>query len=574
MPGIIAGYWGRKLEELEGGEGGRRSEPPDYARWREETLEPWERATGMRSRGARTPSGVELREVYVPGDAGDPGMPGEYPYVRGVYPNMYRGRPWTMRMFSGYGTPEQTNRRLRYLVSHGETGLSLAFDMPTLYGYDPDHELAEGVVGVDGVSVSTLRDMEVIFRGIDISRVSTSMTINAPAQVLLAMYVALADARGVPRAALSGTTQTDMLKEFIAQKEFVYPPEVHMRLIRDMMEFCTREMPRWNWISVSGYHIREAGATALQEAAFTLADGFQYVEMGMEAGMDVDEFAPRISFFFDSGINLLEEVAKFRAARRVWATAMREKYGARDERSLRLRFHAQTSGYTLTWQQPLVNIVRTALEALAAVLGGTQSLHTNAYDEAYAVPTAAAAKLALRTQQVIMDETGVADLVDPLGGSYYVEWLTDRMEEGIYRYLEEIERIGGVIEGIRKGYFQREIARSAYERELRLRRGEEVMVGVNRYREPEGRGSIRFLRVDPSRTREAQVRRLEEVRRARDDRRVREALSRYRDALERDENVMPHLIEAVKAHATLQEIMDVGRELYGRWREPEILRIL
>ncbi|HEU16983.1 MAG TPA: methylmalonyl-CoA mutase, partial [Nitrososphaeria archaeon] len=273
----------------------------------------------MRSRGARTPSGVELREVYVPGDAGDPGMPGEYPYVRGVYPNMYRGRPWTMRMFSGYGTPEQTNRRLRYLVSHGETGLSLAFDMPTLYGYDPDHELAEGVVGVDGVSVSTLRDMEVIFRGIDISRVSTSMTINAPAQVLLAMYVALADARGVPRAALSGTTQTDMLKEFIAQKEFVYPPEVHMRLIRDMMEFCTREMPRWNWISVSGYHIREAGATALQEAAFTLADGFQYVEMGMEAGMDVDEFAPRISFFFDSGINLLEEVAKFRAARRVWA---------------------------------------------------------------------------------------------------------------------------------------------------------------------------------------------------------------------------------------------------------------
>jgi methylmalonyl-CoA mutase N-terminal domain/subunit len=559
------GYWRSRLR-------GPPGEPEDYARWRAEVLGPWEAATGLRTRSAKTPSGIELREAYTAGDAGNPGMPGEYPFTRGIYPNMYRGRRWTIRMFSGYGTPEQTNRRLRYLVSHGETGLSLAFDMPTLYGYDPDNELAAGVVGVDGVSVSTLRDMEVIFRGIDISGISTSMTINAPAQVLLAMYAALADERGVPRSSLSGTTQTDMLKEFIAQKEFVYPPEVHMRLVRDMMVFCTREMPRWNWISVSGYHIREAGATALQEAAFTLADGFHYVEMGIEAGLSVDDFAPRISFFFDSGINLFEEIAKFRAARRVWATAMRERYGARDERSLRLRFHAQTSGYTLTWQQPMVNVVRTALEALAAVLGGTQSLHTNAYDEAYAVPTSAAAKLALRTQQVIMEETGIGDVADPLGGSYYVEWLTDRMEEGIYRYLDEIEGIGGVMEGIRKGYFQREIARSAYERELRLKRGEDVVVGVNKYRE-EG-AAIRFLRVDSDRVREAQIRRLNEVRGGRDRARVERALSDYRAALERDRNVMPYLIEAVKAGATLQEIMDVGRELYGGWREPEILGIL
>lgn len=566
------GYFRKKLEALE-----RPRRGDVFTSWEKGVLFPW--LGGSRRSERQTPSGIALKEFYLEEDLGEGlqerlGMPGTYPFTRGIYPNMYRGKVWTMRMFSGYGTPEATNRRLKYLLRHGETGLSIAFDMPTLYGYDPDHPLAEGVVGVDGVNVASLADMMALFKGIRLDSVSTSMTINAPAQVMLMMYVATAKAQGAEPSSLSGTTQTDMLKEFIAQKEFVFPPEAHMRLIRDMMVYCTREMPKWNWISVSGYHIREAGANALQEAAFTLANGFYYVELGIDAGLKVDEFAPRISFFFDSGIYFFEEIAKFRAARRVWATVMKEKYGAKNPRSLWLRFHTQTSGYTLTWQQPMNNIVRTAVEALAAVLGGTQSLHTNAYDEAYAVPTASAAKLALRTQQIIAEETGVADVVDPLGGSYYVEWLTDEMERGIYRYLDEIERIGGVVEGIKRGYFQSEIAKTAYEREKRLKELREVMVGVNKYVERE-RPFKRFLRVNPKEVAEHQVARLRHVEETRDQERARDALDSLRRALEKEEeNAMPHILRAVEAYATLQEIMDVGRGVFGEWREPDILKAL
>jgi methylmalonyl-CoA mutase N-terminal domain/subunit len=475
-----------------------------------------------------------------------------------------------MRMFSGFGTPKDTNRRLKYLLSKGETGLSIAFDMPTLYGYDADDERASGEVGKCGVNVSSVDDMERLFSGIPLGQVSTSMTINAPAAVLMAMYLAIAEVQGVPFRKLRGTTQTDILKEYIAQKEWAFPPEAHMRLIRDMMVYCTRNVPQWNYISISGYHIREAGASALQELAFTLADGFSYVDLGISAGLPVDSFAPRLSFFFNSTMNFFEEIAKFRAARRIWATVLKEKYGAKDSRSLLLRFHTQTSGASLTWQQPLNNVVRTAIEALAATLGGTQSLHTNAYDEAWALPTEESAEVALRTQQVIAEETGVADVVDPLGGSYYLEWLTRELEQGAYAYFDKIEKLGGVIGAIKSGYLQREIADTAYESQKMIEEKRNIIVGVNDFKVVE-KQPIKTLKID-EKAQHSQKEALAVLRRTRDAASVKSALAELRRNLRNQEaNSMPSLVKAVKAGSTLGEIMQVGREIYGPWQEPMVI---
>ena len=475
-----------------------------------------------------------------------------------------------MRMFSGFGTPEDTNARLKYLISHGETGLSIAFDMPTLYAYDCDNKRANGEIGKCGVNVSSLKDMEVIFDGIDLSKVTTSMTINAPAAVLTAMYFSIARKQGLSLDRIGGTVQADILKEYIAQKEWIYPPEAHIRIIRDMMIYCTENVPKWNYISISGYHIREAGSSAVQELAFTLADGFYYVEMGKKAGLDVDQFAPRLSFFFNSSINFFEEIAKMRAARRIWATALKEKYGARTKRAMMLRFHTQTSGYTLTWQQPHINIVRTAFEGLAAVLGGTQSLHTNSYDEAMALPSEEAVKVALRTQQIIAEETGVTDTVDPLAGSYYVEWLTNRIEEEAYRYFDKIESMGGILEAVKSGYIQREIATTSYRRQKRIEEGKEVMVGANKYIESDEK-PINILRI-PKEAQEKQIKRLNEVKASRDGKKVSETLEKLRKAMEDPEkNIMPYLIDAVESYATLEEISNIGREVYGGWKEPIII---
>ena len=414
-------FWDLKIKEITGS----FKDDKNYEKWKNTVLEPWNKKTGYVDREHVNSSSMPVKELYTAGDLPDNiekllGYPGEYPFTRGVYPNMYRGRNWTMRMFSGFGTPDDTNKRLKYLIENGETGLSIAFDMPTLYGYDCDNERSEGEVGKCGVNVSSLHDMERIFDGIDLAKVSTSMTINAPAAILTAMYFVLAEEKKIPLEKIAGTVQADILKEYIAQKEWMYPPEAHLRLIRDMLTYSTKYVPKWNYISVSGYHIREAGSSAVQELAFTLADGFYYIEMGINAGLNIDDFAPRMSFFFNSSINFFEEIAKFRAARRIWATVMKEKYHAKNPKSMALKFHTQTSGYTLTWQQPLNNIVRTTIEAMAAVLGGTQSLHTNSYDEAWALPTDDAVKVALRTQQIIAEETGITDIIDPLGGSYYL----------------------------------------------------------------------------------------------------------------------------------------------------------
>lgn len=521
-------------------------------------------------------SNIKLKPVYTPADIedidpiADIGLPGDYPFTRGIHATMYRSKLWTMRMFSGFGAPEDTNKRLKYLLSHGETGLSIAFDMPTLYGYDADDPRAFGEVGRCGVNVTSLDDMLRIFDGIPLDKVSTSMTINAPAAVLMAMYIAVAEKQGVPKNLLRGTVQTDILKEYIAQKEWAFPPEAHMRIIRDMMVYSTKEMPLWNYISISGYHIREAGANAVQELAFTLADGFAYVDLGISAGLPVDSFAPRLSFFFNCTMNFFEEIAKFRAARRIWATVMREKYHAKDPRSLLLRFHTQTSGASLTWQQPLNNIVRTAIEALAAVLGGTQSLHTNSYDEAWALPTEKAAMIALRTQQIIAEETGVADVVDPLGGSYYVEWLTRRLEEAAYEYFDKIERVGGVLQAIKSGYLQKEIAETAYQTQKKVEEGSSIIVGVNAYRIREKK-PIDILRID-EKAQNLQIKRVKELRRNRDNDKVKKALQALKEAfMDEKKNVMEPIIEAVKARATLGEIMNVGREVYGGWSEPSLL---
>jgi methylmalonyl-CoA mutase N-terminal domain/subunit len=571
-------YWRLKVEGLQSRGGGLdRSGFEAYMRkWRRGTLEPWLKEAPERRSLFPNTSGMKLKAVYGPSDVKDVdpkrdiGLPGSFPYTRGVYPSMYRGRLWTMRMFSGFGTPGDTNRRLKYLLSQGETGLSIAFDMPTLYGYDADDDRALGEVGRCGVNVSSVEDMKGLFSGIPLDKVSTSMTINAPAAVVMAMYLVTAEEQGVPLASLRGTTQTDILKEYIAQKEWAFPPEAHMRLIRDMMGYCTRSVPQWNYISISGYHIREAGASALQELAFTLADGFAYVDLGISAGLPVDSFAPRLSFFFNSTMNFFEEVAKFRAARKIWATVMKEKYSAKDPRSLHLRFHTQTSGASLTWQQPLNNIVRTAIEALAATLGGTQSLHTNSYDEAWALPTEESAQIALRTQQVIAEETGAADVVDPMGGSYYLEWLTRELEKGAYEYFDRIEKLGGVIGAIRSGFLQREIADTSYETQKSIEDGRSVIVGVNGYKVRE-KQRIETLKID-QRAQRAQRQALAKLRGERVASRVKASLEELEEAL-RDEraNSMPALMGAVKARATLGEIMAVGRRIYGRWEEPAVL---
>lgn len=519
-------------------------------------------------------SGFELKDYYTPDDVKGSyksklGAPGEYPYTRGIHPDMYRGRLWTMRMFSGFGTPEDTNGRLKLLLSHGETGLSVAFDMPTLYGLDASSDRAHGEVGKCGVNVSSLKDMEVIFKDIPLDKVSTSMTINAPANILTAMYAVVGEKGGVPKKNLAGTVQADILKEYIAQKEWMYPPEAHMRIIRDMMIYCTNNMPKWNYISISGYHIREAGASAVQELAFTLADGFEYVKLGIENGLDVDSFAPRLSFFFNSSTNFFEEIAKFRAARRIWAKEMKETYGAKSERSMKLRFHSQTSGYSLTWQQPLNNIIRTSVEAMAAILGGTQSLHTNSYDEAWALPSEQAVEVALRTQQVIAHETGIPDVVDPLGGSYYLESLTDKMEEEAYKYFKTINAMGGVVSAIKNGYLQKEIAATAYAHQRKVESGELTIVGVNAFSK-ENEQPINVLKIDFNAER-IQRKRLREVKLKRNEGNVQRSLDRLRDIYSRDENSMESIIQAVKAYATLQEISDVGREVFGGWKEPTII---
>jgi len=546
------------------------------AAWERKTLADWTRNSPERRKEFRNPSDIALKRLYTPEDIAHhdylehAGFPGDYPYLRGVYPTMYRGRLWTMRMFSGFGTPEDTNKRLHYLLEHGETGLSIAFDMPTLYGYDPDHARAEGEVGRCGVSVGSLKDMEIILEGIPLEKVSTSMTINAPASVLTAMYVGVAERQGLKPKDLRGTVQADILKEYIAQKEWAFPPEAHLRIIRDMMTYCTKEMPQWNYISISGYHIREAGSSAVQELAFTLADGFAYVDLGIEAGLEVDDFAPRLSFFWNCGMDFFEEIAKFRAARRIWSRVMRERYRAKDPRSLLLRTHAQNSGASLTWQQPLSNIVRTTIEAMATVLGGTQSLHTNSYDEAWALPSEKAATVALRTQQIIAEETGVTDVVDPLAGSYYLEWLTDEMEEQAYQYFDKIERAGGLLNAIKTGFIQREIAETAYRYQLEMERGDRIVVGVNKY-QVEEKMPIDTLKINRDAQRR-QVDRINKVRQTRDTGKVKQILGELRKTFEdEDANSMYTIIKAVRAYATLGEIMDVGRKVFGEYKEPPIL---
>ena len=522
-----------------------------------------------------TTSGAPVERLYTPLDVADLdyerdlGFPGEYPFTRGVHATMYRGRLWTMRMFAGFGTAEETNARYKYLLEHGETGLSVAFDMPTLYGYDTDAPEALGEFGKCGVAVSSLADMEILFDGIPVDQITTSMTINSPAAVIWAMYIVMAEKRGIPMEALGGTIQNDILKEFIAQKEFIFPPEPSMRLVVDTFEFGSQHLPRWNTISISGYHIREAGSTAVQELAFTLADGLEYVRWGIERGLDVDEFAPRLSFFFNSHNDFFEEIAKFRAARRIWAREMREIFGAKNPRSWLLRFHTQTAGCSLTAQQPENNIVRTAWQALAAVLGGTQSLHTNSMDEALALPSEYAVKVALRTQQLIAHESGAVNTVDPLAGSYFVEALTNRTERQVYDYFQKIEALGGVIPALEKGFFQREIAEAAYryQREIDTRR--RVIVGVNEYVEDEPI-RIPLLEMDPQGY-ERQVARLERVRRERDNERVAVTLAALREAAQGTENTMPYILDCVRAYATLGEIMGVFRQVFGEYREPTII---
>ena len=521
-----------------------------------------------------TMSGLENEPLYTPSNVAidydrDLGYPGAFPYTRGVYPSMYRGRLWTMRQYAGFGTAEETNARFRYLLDHGQTGLSTAFDMPTLMGYDSDHARSLGEVGREGVAIDSLEDMEQLFAGIPLGEVSTSMTINAPAAMLLAFYICVAEEQGVPQDKLRGTIQTDILKEYIAQKEWIFPPEPSMRLCVDMIEYCARNVPLWHPVSISGYHIREAGSTAAQELAFTLADGFAYVEAGIERGLDVDDFAPRLSFFFNAHIDFFEEVAKYRAARRIWARELRERYGAKNPRSWLMRFHAQTAGVSLTAQQPEVNIVRTALEALAAVMGGCQSLHTNSFDEALALPTEHAVKLALRTQQVIAHETGVASTIDPLGGSYYLEDLTNRLEQEAYDYFGRIRDLGGVVEAIKENFFQREIAEASFRFQSEVESGERVIVGVNRFEDTDER-ELEILKIDAA-LEQKQIERVQALRARRDSATVSSALSRLKQgAAEADTNLMPAIIDASRAYVTMGEMCDALRESWGVWRETPV----
>ena len=540
----------------------------DAERWYRERF----RRTSERDALFSTLSGEPVAPLYTPGDVGAfeerIGFPGEYPFTRGVYPSMYRGRLWTMRQFAGFGTAEETNERFRYLLDHGQTGLSTAFDMPSLMGHDSDHARSEGEVGREGVAVDTLDDMETLFAGIPMGEVSTSMTINAPAAVMLAFYVVAAERQGAPPEQLAGTIQTDILKEYIAQKEWCFPIDPAMRLVTDMVEFCAKRMPRWHPISISGYHIREAGSTAHQELAFTLKDGFTYVEQAIERGLDVDEFAPRLSFFFNAHIDFFEEIAKYRAARRIWARELRDTYGARDERSLLMRFHTQTAGVSLTAQQPLNNIVRTATEAMSAILGGTQSLHTNSYDEALALPTEEAVRVALRTQQIIAHETGVANTIDPLGGSYFVESLTDRLEEAAYAEFAKIDELGGMVDAIKQNYPQREIAEASFRLQEEIERGERVIVGVNRYEQRDER-DLAILRI-PEELERKQIGRVQAVRARRDAGAVEGALAELREAAAADRNLMEPLLDCARAHASEGEIVESLQRVFGTYTETPV----
>ena len=539
--------------------------------WREEL---YAAAPERQSELFSTISGLANDPLYTPDNVDldyerDLGYPGVFPFTRGVYPSMYRGKLWTMRQFAGFGTAEETNERFRYLLQHGQTGLSTAFDMPTLMGYDSDHPRSLGEVGREGVAIDSLADMETLFAEIPLGEVSTSMTVNSPAAMLLAFYVCVGEEQGVGREKLRGTIQTDILKEYIAQKEWIFPPEPSMRLVVDMIEFCSRELPRFHPISISGYHIREAGSTAAQELAFTLADGFAYVEAALDRGLDVDDFAPRLSFFFNAHLDFFEEIAKYRAARRIWAHELRERYGARNPRSWLMRFHTQTAGVSLTAQQPEVNIIRTALEALAAVLGGTQSLHTNSFDEALALPTENAVRLALRTQQVIAHETGVVNTIDPLGGSYYIEDLTNRLEAEAHDYFDRIRKLGGVIAAIKENFFQREIAEASFRYQHEVEQRQRIVVGVNRY-ELDREEPLELLRIDPA-LEQKQIERVHALRTKRDSAAVESALARLKeDAARDDRNLMPPIIDAAKAYVTMGEMCDALREVWGTWRETPV----
>ena len=540
------------------------------------SYEEWRAAYGLtpeRDAPFTTLSGEQIKPLYterdLPAGVGGPddpiGLPGQYPYTRGVYPSMYRGRLWTMRQFAGFGTAEETNHRFHYLLEHGQTGLSTAFDMPSLMGHDSDHPRSEGEVGREGVAIDTVLDMQTLFSGIPLDEVTVSMTINAPAAIMLAFYVVAAERQGIAPERLGGTIQTDILKEYIAQKEWCFPVDPAMRLVGDMIEWCSAHMPRWHPISISGYHIREAGSTAAQELAFTLKDGLTYVEQAVARGLDVDDFAPRLSFFFNAQIDFFEEIAKYRAARRIWARELRHTFGARKPESLRMRFHTQTAGVSLTAQQPLNNIVRTAIEALAGVLGGTQSLHTNSYDEALALPTEEAVRIALRTQQIIAEETGVANTIDPLGGAYFVEALTDRLEEQAYAYFRKIDELGGMVEAVKRGFPQREIADAAFDLQTEIDAGRRTVVGVNRYTEG-GEQATEILRIDPALERK-QIDRVRTARADRDETTVNAALAAISDAAGRDVNLMPLLLDAARAHVSEGEIVAALQQVWGDYRE-------
>ncbi len=543
-------------------------------RWDETTVKKFIEKRPERKEKFMTDDGFEIKRVYTPADLGEDwdyleklGFPGEYPFTRGVYATMYRGRFWTMRQYAGFGTAEESNRRYKYLLEQGQTGLSVAFDLPTQIGYDSDHPMSEGEVGKVGVAIDSLWDMKILFDGIPLDKVSTSMTINSTAANLLAMYILVAEEQGAAQNQLRGTVQNDILKEYIARGTYIFPPQPSMRLTTDIIMYCAENVPKWNPISISGYHIREAGANAVQEVAFTLADGIEYVKAVIDRGMDVDKFAGRLSFFFNAHNNFLEEIAKFRAARRLWAYIMKEWFNAKNPRSMLLRFHTQTAGSTLTAQQPENNIVRVAIQALAAVLGGTQSLHTNSYDEALSLPTEKSVRIALRTQQIIAYESGVVDTIDPLGGSYYIEWLTDHIYEEALKYIEKIQKMGGMMRAIERGYIQKEIAESAYKVQKEIEEKKRIIVGVNEFIVDEPL-DVEILKVDPS-IREKQIEKLKKLRSERDNKNIEEALDRLRKAAEtEDENLMPYIIEAHRHLATLGEVTDVLREVWGEYRAP------
>ena len=541
--------------------------------WQKNLYSEWIKKHPERKKEYKNLSETIIKNLYTPKDIADDsylndiGFPGEFPFLRGIHPTMYRGRLWTMRQFAGFGSAEETNRRYKYLLEHGETGLSVAFDYPTLYGYDTDHPLSRGEFGKCGVAISSLQDMEILFSDIPIDKVTTSMTINGPAAIVWAFYIANAENRGISKNVIGGTIQNDILKEYIAQKSFIFPPEPSMRLIVDTFEYGFKQVPRWNTISISGYHIREAGSTAIQELAFTLGDGLEYVKWAMKRGLQIDDFAPRLSFFFNAHNDFFEEIAKYRAARRIWAKELKN-LGAQKKRSLLMRFHTQTAGCSLSAQQPEINIARVTIQALAAVLGGTQSLHTNSMDEALALPSEKAVRIALRTQQIIAEESGVTDTIDPLGGSYYIEWLTDKMEEETYNYFDKVERLGGVIPAIEKGFFQREIAEAAYRYQKEIDEKKRTIVGVNQYKIEEDL-EIPLLKMD-EKGEHRQINRLQKLRSKRNKSKYESNLKKLKKAAEGDENLMPYILDCVHSYATLGETCGVLREVFGEYEEPAI----